>query len=402
MNMTILKTAIVLGLLSVIGPVAIDMYLPALPDIGNHLTATTAQVQLSLMAFMAAIAVCQLFYGPISDMIGRKPPLYFGIVLFIVGSVACALAPSIEWLIAARFIQGVGACASMSLPRAIVRDNYTGAEAAQLFSLLMLVFSISPILAPLSGSIVIAFGDWQLLFWVMAAVGVLGLILAVVGLKETRPKHLRTESSIGGAIRGYGTLLKDLSFVGLTLIGAFGMSSFMSFLGNSSFVYIEHYGLNPTEYSLAFSVNAISFFAVSQSTGYMVKRFGLQRVVRWAVTGFAASMLLLAAIFFAGVDSMWVLSGLMFIAFGFLGLVLPTTAVLAMEEHGEFAGTASALMGTIQMVLAAGIMGVVGAFQDGTAIPMVTAFAICAVAAFILTQVTIRTTVTPVVGQPAE
>lgn len=402
MNMTILKTAIVLGLLSVIGPVAIDMYLPALPDIGNHLTATTAQVQMSLMAFMAAIAVCQLFYGPISDMVGRKPPLYFGIALFVAGSVACALAPSVEWLIAARFIQGVGACASMSLPRAIVRDNYTGAEAAQLFSLLMLVFSISPILAPLSGSIVIAFGDWRLLFWVMAAVGVLGLILAVVGLKETRPRHLRTESSIGGAIRGYGTLLLDMNFVGLSLIGAFGMSSFMAFLGNSSFVYIEHYGLNPTQYSLAFSVNAISFFAVSQSTGYMVKRFGLQRVVRWAVAGFAASMLLLAAIFYAGIDSMWVLSGLMFIAFGFLGLVLPTTAVLAMEEHGEFAGTASALMGTIQMVLAAGIMGVVGAFQEGTAMPMVTAFAICAIAAFILTQVTIRTTVTPVVGAPAE
>jgi len=402
MNMTILKTAIVLGLLSVIGPVAIDMYLPALPEIGGQLGTSDAQVQMSLMAFMAAIAVCQLFYGPVSDMIGRKPPLYFGIALFIAGSIACALAPSIEWLIVARFVQGVGACASMSLPRAIVRDNYTGAEAAQLFSLLMLVFSISPILAPLSGSIVIAFGDWRLLFWVMTAVGVLGLILAVVGLKETRPKHLRTESSIGGAIRGYGTLLLDMNFVGLSLIGAFGMSSFMAFLGNSSFVYIDHYGLNPTEYSLAFSVNAISFFAVSQSTGFMVKRFGLQRVVRWAVTGFAASMLLLAAIFYAGVDSMWVLSGLMFIAFGFLGLVLPTTAVLAMEEHGEFAGTASALMGTIQMVLAAGIMGIVGAFQNGTAMPMVTAFAICAIAAFILTQVTIRVTSTPVVGAPAE
>lgn len=402
MNMTILKTAIVLGLLSVIGPVAIDMYLPALPEIGGQLGTSDAQVQMSLMAFMAAIAVCQLFYGPVSDMIGRKPPLYFGIALFIAGSIACALAPSIEWLIVARFVQGVGACASMSLPRAIVRDNYTGAEAAQLFSLLMLVFSISPILAPLSGSIVIAFGDWRLLFWVMTAVGVLGLILAVVGLKETRPKHLRTESSIGGAIRGYGTLLLDMNFVGLSLIGAFGMSSFMAFLGNSSFVYIDHYGLNPTQYSLAFSVNAISFFAVSQSTGFMVKRFGLQRVVRWAVTGFAASMLLLAAIFYTGIDSMWVLSGLMFIAFGFLGLVLPTTAVLAMEEHGEFAGTASALMGTIQMVLAAGIMGIVGAFQNGTAMPMVTAFAICAIAAFILTQVTIRTTSTPVVGAPAE
>lgn len=402
MNAKLIRMAIVLGLLSVIGPVAIDMYLPALPEIGGQLGASTSSVQLSLMSFMAAFAVGQLIYGPISDMIGRKPPLYIGTLVFIAGSIGCALAPSVEWLIVSRFIQGIGGCAAMSLPRAIVRDEYTGAEAAQLFSLIMLVFSISPILAPLAGSVVIAFGDWRLLFWVMGAVGVFGLILSIVALKETRPKHLRTESTIGGAIRGYGSLLKDWNFLGLTFIGAFGMSAFMAFIGNSSFVFIEHYGLTPTEYSLAFSVNAISFFAVSQSTGFMVKRFGLQRVVRTAVTGFALSMALLAGIFVAGIDSMWILSGLMFVAFGFLGLVLPTTGVLAMEEHGEFAGTASALMGTLQMVLGAVVMGIVGAFHDGTAIPMVLGFAVCAILAFILTQVTIRTTVTPVVGAPAE
>ncbi|ODT14832.1 MAG: Bcr/CflA family drug resistance efflux transporter [Kaistia sp. SCN 65-12] len=402
MNAKLIRMAIVLGLLSVIGPVAIDMYLPALPEIGGQLGVTDASVQLSLMSFMAAFAVGQLIYGPISDMVGRKPPLYIGTLVFIAGSIGCAVAPSVEWLIVSRFIQGIGGCAAMSLPRAIVRDEYTGAEAAQLFSLIMLVFSISPILAPLAGSIVIAFGDWRLLFWVMGAVGVFGLLLSVVALKETRPRHLRTESTIGGAIRGYGSLLKDWNFMGLTFIGAFGMSAFMAFIGNSSFVFIEHYGLTPTQYSLAFSVNAISFFAVSQSTGFMVKRFGLQRVVRWAVTGFALSMALLAGIFVAGIDSMWVLSGLMFIAFGFLGLVLPTTGVLAMEEHGEFAGTASALMGTLQMVLGAVVMGIVGAFHDGTAIPMVLGFAVCAILAFILTQVTIRTTVTPVVGAPAE
>ncbi|WP_055045121.1 multidrug effflux MFS transporter [Devosia sp. A16] len=402
MNAKLIRMAIVLGLLSVIGPVAIDMYLPALPEIGGQLGVADASVQLSLMSFMAAFAVGQLFYGPVSDMVGRKPPLYIGTLVFIAGSIGCAVAPSVEWLIVSRFVQGIGGCAAMSLPRAIVRDEYTGAEAAQLFSLIMLVFSISPILAPLAGSVVIAFGDWRLLFWVMGAVGVFGLVLSVVALKETRPKHLRTESTIGGAIRGYGSLLKDWNFMGLTFIGAFGMSAFMAFIGNSSFVFIEHYGLTPTQYSLAFSVNAISFFAVSQSTGFMVKRFGLQRVVRWAVTGFAISMALLAGIFLAGIDSMWVLSGLMFIAFGFLGLVLPTTGVLAMEEHGEFAGTASALMGTLQMVLGAVVMGIVGAFHDGTAIPMVLGFAACAILAFILTQVTIRTTVTPVVGAPAE
>ena len=402
MNISLLRSAVVLGLLSVIGPVAIDMYLPALPEIGRALNATDSQVQLSLMAFMGAFAVCQLIYGPVSDMVGRKPPLYFGIVLFIIGSVLCAVAPSIEWLVAARVLQGIGACAPMALPRAIVRDEHTGADAAQLFSLIMLVFSVSPILAPLLGSIVISFGAWPLMFWVMAAVGGLGLFLVAFALRETRPKHRRTESSIGSALRGYGTLITDGGFMGLVLIGGFGMSAFMGFLGNSSFIFIEHYGLTPTLYSLAFSVNAVAFFSVSQSTGFMVKRFGLPRVVRVAVTGFAVTMLALAAIFWAGVDSLWVLSGLMFIAFGFLGLVLPTTGTLAMEEHGEFAGTASALMGTVQMVMGAVSMGLVGMFNNGTALPMVTGFAVCAVAAFILTQLTIRTTTVAAVGQPAE
>ncbi|MGN6682850.1 MAG: MFS transporter, partial [Devosia sp.] len=203
MNAQIVRAAIVLGLLSVIGPLAIDMYLPALPAIGKDLGASDAAVQQSLMAYMAAVAVCQLIYGPLSDMLGRKLPLYFGIGVYVLGSLGAALAPSVEWLVLFRFVQGVGACASMSLPRAIVRDQYTGAPAAQLMSLLMLVFSISPILAPLSGSAVIAFGDWRLLFWVMAGVGALSLLLLVFGLRETRPKSARLDSSLGGALRAY-------------------------------------------------------------------------------------------------------------------------------------------------------------------------------------------------------
>jgi len=401
MNSQIFRAAVVLGLLSLIGPVAIDMYLPALPSLGDDLGATTSQVQLSLMAFMAAIAVCQLFYGPVSDMVGRKPPLYFGIALFLVGAVGCAFAPTIEWLIAFRFIQGVGACASMALPRAIVRDNYTGADAAQLMSLLMLVFSISPILAPLSGSVILQFGDWRLTFWVMTAVGVLVLLLAIFGLKETRPASARVESGVGSALRGYRTLLGDWNFLGLSAIGAFGIGSFMGFLGNSSFVFIEHYGLNPTLYSLAFSVNAVGFFAASQSTGYLVKRYGLNRVVRVAVRGFAISMGVLFAIFAVGIDSMWALSTLMFVAFAFLGLVIPTTAVLGMEEHGAIAGTASALMGTIQMITGAVVMGIVGAFFDGTAMPMVAGFAACAAIVFVLTELTIPRE-TRAVQMPAE
>jgi DHA1 family bicyclomycin/chloramphenicol resistance-like MFS transporter len=402
MNTKIFKAGVVLGLLSVIGPFAIDMYLPTLPAIGKALSADTAQVQLSLMSFMVALAFCQLIYGPVSDMVGRKPPLYFGIVLYIVGAIGCALSQNIEWLVAFRFVQGVGACASMSLPRAIVRDNYTGADATQLFSLLMLVFSISPILAPLAGSIVIQFGGWRLIFWLMGIAGVLSLLVAMFALEETRPAEARVESSVGSALHGYWELLRDGRFLGLSFIGGFGMSSFMAFIGNSSFVYINHYGLTPTQYSIAFSANAVSFFGISQMTGFLVKRFGLNRVVRFAVWGFTLAMLALLAFFSLGVDRLEVLASLMFIAFGFLGLVLPTTSVLAMEEHGEIAGTASALMGTLQMVSGAAVMGIVGVFFNGTAMPMVIGFAACAVIAFILTQFTIRGEGPALSGAPAE
>jgi len=161
-----LRNAVVLGLLTAIGPFAIDMYLPALPSIGASLGTNDAAVQLSLMTFFIAMGVCQLVCGPLSDMFGRKPPLYFALLLFAAGGIGCGLAPNIETLIAFRFVQGIGACAGMVVPRAIVRDLHTGADAAKLMSLLMLVFSVSPILAPLTGSLIIRVADWRMVFWV--------------------------------------------------------------------------------------------------------------------------------------------------------------------------------------------------------------------------------------------
>ena len=166
-----LRTAVVLGLLSAIGPFAIDMYLPALPSIGEDLGAGTAAVQMSLLVFFLSMGLGQIVVGPVSDMVGRKPPLYLGLALFAVGGIGSALAPTIEWLIAFRFIQGLGACAGMVVPRAIVRDLHTGTEAARLMSLLMLVFSVSPILAPLTGSLVIEGFGWRAVFWVVTGRG---------------------------------------------------------------------------------------------------------------------------------------------------------------------------------------------------------------------------------------
>ncbi|MFC5496371.1 multidrug effflux MFS transporter [Caenimonas terrae] len=385
-----LRTALVLGLLSAIGPFAIDMYLPALPSIGQSLGASVHAVQASLMAFFVSLGVGQIVYGPVTDMVGRKPPLYFGLLLFAAGSVGCALAPNIETLVVLRFVQGLGACAGMVVPRAVVRDLHTGTDAARLMALLMLVFSVSPILAPLAGSLLIEVAGWRSVFWAVTVLAGLGLVLLATSLQETRPPQQRVGSSFRSAITAYGTLLRDRHFMGLVFIGAFGMASFFAYLANSSFVLIDHYGLTPRQYSIAFAVNAASFIGVSQFTGRLARRFGLAAIVKFAVSGYAILMALLLALNLAGNDRLAVLLGLLFAGYGFLGLVVPSTAVLALDDHGEIAGTASALMGTLQFVTGVLVMALVGAFVDGTARPMVAGIAGCAAAAFVLAHLTLR------------
>ena len=392
MNKTFLHNALILGLLSAMGPFAIDMYLPALPAIGQSLGADTQQVQLSLMAFFLAIGLCQLAYGPLSDIHGRKGPLYAGLGLFALGSIGCSLAPDIHTLVVFRFIEGVGACAGMVIPRAIVRDLHTGADATRLTSLLMLVFSVSPILAPLAGSAVIAASSWRAIFWVVTLLAVLGLGMMALWMAETRPAAARVGSTWRSALSAYGTLLRDGHFLGLTFIGAFGMSAFFCYLANSSFVLIQHYGITPTQYSFFFSINAAAFIGVAQFNGRLCARYGMAQVVRGAVLCFAALSVLLWLLFaLAGVDSLLVLAVLVFFSFGFLGLVVPVTAVLALEEHGEIAGTASALLGTLQMVTGAVVMAVVAKFVNGGPLPMVSGIAACALIASAIALVTLRT-----------
>ena len=384
------RIALVLGLVQAIGPFAIDMYLPALPSIGSSLNASPHAVQASLMAFFLSLGLGQMVYGPASDMLGRKRPLYFGLLLFAVGSVGCALAPDIETLVAWRFVQGLGACAGMVVPRAVVRDLHTGAEAARLMALLTLVFSVSPILAPLFGSFLIEWSGWRAVFWAVTVAAVLAVALLATSLPETREPAQRLDSSVKSAMAGYWLLLRDGHFMGLVLIGGFGISAFFAYLANSSFVLIDHYGLTPRQYSYAFAANAASFIGMSQLTGHMVKRFGMAPLVRAGVTGFAALMLLALVLNLSGVQGMWPMLALLFLGFGCLGLVMPSSAVLALDAHGEIAGTASALMGTLQFMTGAAVMATVGLFVDGTARPMLAGIAGSALLTLGITLVTLR------------
>ena len=384
------KNAIVLGLMSAVGPFAIDMYLPALPTIAADLKAPTAAAQMTLMAFFISFGICQIVYGPVSDARGRKPPLYVGLVLFILGSIGCGFADSIGTLIAFRVLQGAGASSVMVIPRAIIRDLHTGVEATRLMSLVMLVFSVSPILAPLTGSALIVSFGWRAVFAAVTIAAVFSIGLMAGWLPETRPPAERTRVTPHDVLASFATLLRDPHFLGLTFIGGFGMASFFAFLASSSFVYIDHFGLTPTQYSICFAINAVGFIGASQFAAALGTRFGIGGTVAGAVRVYAVFAVIVFAVTLAGSDSLPVLAGLLFCAFAGLGLVIPSTMVLSLEPHGPIAGMASALGGTLQMLLGGAVIAVASLLFDGTALPMVSVIAACALAALGLSLVTLR------------
>ncbi len=385
-----LRLALVLGLLSAIGPFAIDMYLPSLTVIQHALNSDEATVKLSLTVFFLSFAVSQVLYGPASDKFGRKPPLYAGIALFVAGSIGCAMAHDIGTLLVFRFVQGLGGGAPNVITRAVVRDLHTGHEATRLMSLLMLVFSVSPILAPLAGSFIVEAAGWAAVFWTVAAIGVAGLALTALALEETRPPADRHGSGLGSTLRAFWLLLRDAHFMGMTGVASLGVAAFFIYLSNSSFVLINEYGLTPRQYGLAFAVNAASFIGVSQLTGRLTKRYGLTRVVSVSSAGFALAMVAGAALHAAGVDGLATMIVVLMIGFGFLGLVIPTTSVMALDHHGEIAGAASALMGTIQMVAGAVVIALMGLVTRGGAQPMLTGVAVVAVLTWALARVSLR------------
>ena len=390
MKRDFIKMALILGLLSCVGPFAIDMYLPALPVIAENLGAPVEATQYTLMSFFIAFGVCQLLYGPASDMFGRKPPLYFGLVLFALASLGCAMAPTIEWLITLRFAQGVGAAAVMSIPRAIIRDRYTGTQATRLMTTVMLVISISPMLAPLAGSALIDPFGWPSVFIAVALATVVSLLLAITSLPETLPTKERVPFEFRAMTSAFGTLFRDPGFMGLTIIGGLGMSSFFVFLSTASFLYTDYYGLTSTQFSLAFALNALGFFAASQFAATLGERFGSVVVVKLAVIGFAASASLMCGLVAAGLDAFPLLVGMLLLSNAFLGLVIPTSMVLSLDDHGPIAGTAAALGGALQMLLGAVAIVLVSLVFDGTPLPLVASIALCAALALGLSTLTLR------------
>ncbi|NIZ10666.1 multidrug effflux MFS transporter [Pseudooceanicola sp. HF7] len=385
-----LRFALVLGVLALTSPLAIDMYLPALPQLASDFGATEAAIQATLIGYFIPFGLAQLFYGPMADATGRRLPLVIGLCIFLIGSIGAAFAPSLPVLVAWRALQGLGGACLMVIPRAVIRDRYTGAEATRLMAMVMLVISISPMLAPLFGTLVLTFGNWRAIFATLALLSLVGLLLTIFMLPETLERPARRKVSVSAMARGAKVLFTDPVFMGLTLVGGFGMASFFVFIASASFVYMSSFGLSEAQFSIAFACNAVGFFAASQVAAGLATRIGMSRMVRLAVTGFFAFTLLLFVIALAGMATVWTMGACLIIANSFLGLVIPTTMVLALDEHGDIAGLASSIGGTLQMVAGGLMIALTGPFFDGTALPMAGAIAVCGLIAFLLATLVLR------------
>lgn len=388
MSNSIARPALVLGLLSCIGPFAIDMYLPAMPAIGLDLGASVQDMQGTITAYFVAFGLAQLIYGPMADQMGRKLPLYLGIAIFCLGTVLCMGAQSGEMLSAGRFVQGLGGAALMVVPRAIIRDMSTGNEATRLMAAMMLVFSVSPMLAPLAGAGLLTVSGWRGIFAALLVAALCSVALLRFAQAETLPPAQRQRFHAGDTLQAAKRLLTDRGFMALTFLGAFGMASFFVFLASAAYVYTESFGLSPVGFSLAFAANAISFIGASQAAGPLGLRFGAMKVMRYATLGFAAFTVALAVLALTqGVGLYTTIIGLA-LGNACLGMVIPTTMVMALDDHGDIAGLASSLGGTMQMLTGGVIVAAMGPFFSADPAPMITVIAVCAVLALLLSRLT--------------
>jgi DHA1 family bicyclomycin/chloramphenicol resistance-like MFS transporter len=340
--------------------------------------------QQSLMSFFIGLAFGQIVFGPVSDKVGRKPPIYAAMALFVLGSLGCALANSIEWLIAFRFVQGIGGSIGMVIGSAIVRDLYSGPAAVHLLSRIVLVFGVAPIVAPLLGSAIIAFCSWRAIFLLSAATGLVCTLAIVRLLPETRLPDARKSIRLAQSLSNYWKLVGDPRFTIIVMVVGLAQGGFFAYIAGSSFGYIAVHHLSPFAYSVIFGLNAMGLIGASQLTPRLIRRFGVHRLVSGAVLGYAAAGFLLFVLTVFRLAPLPAFATLLFVCSTFYGLMAGPGRMLALEPFGEIAGTAAALMGALQFACGAAASAMVGAFADGTTIPMVGIIAICGAASFLL------------------
>lgn len=394
------RMIVVLGLLVALGPLTIDMYLPALPKIADDMSVSSSVVQLTLTGTLAGLALGQLVVGPLSDSLGRRKPMIAGIVLHMVASLLCMFAPSITVLGVARGLQGFGAAAAMVVAIAVVGDLFKDNVAATVMSRLMLVLGVAPVLAPSLGAAVLLHASWH---WVFAALVVLAgalLVMAALALPETLPASHRRPLKVRGIGATYLELLRDLRFVMLVLIAALGMSGLFAYIAGASFVLQGRYGLGQTAFALVFGAGAIALIASTQCNVVLLRRFSPQQIMVWALVAASVSGAVFVALAAAHVGG---LVGFVVPVWGILaamGLVIPNAPAVALTRHPDAAGTAAALLGAAQFGLGAAVAPLVGVLgNDELAMAVVmSAGVMIALAALLVTGVHKPATVDAVAG----
>lgn len=373
------RMVLILGALTAFSSMSIDMYLPAFPQIARDLGVPLGTVQLSISAFLFGSAAGQLFYGPLADRFGRRRPLLCGLALYVASAVGCACVHTGDELLFWRVVMAVGGGAGMVISRAVVRDLYDTAEAARMFSLLMLVMGAAPILAPILGGQLMLITGWRGIFGFLGVFGLISIVAAAVGLPESLPAERRTRRNFAEMAAVYGHLLRNRRYVryAITLGCVAGVN--FSYISGAPFLFIELHGVSPQHFGLFFGANACGLIGASQVNRRLLRHFSAQRILNAALSVNAATALLLTAAGITGIGGFPAQVILIFVCVCTTGLLYPNVTALAMAPFDKAAGSASALLGTIQYTLGASAGALVGILHNGTAVPMTATMAACGV-----------------------
>jgi len=364
-----LTLILILGSLAALGPLSIDMYLPAFPDMSRSFDASASLIQLSLTACMLGMALGQLIVGPLSDVRGRKRPLMIALLAYLLVSLACAMAPTIEVLIALRFIQGAAGASGIVISRAIVRDLFEGPELTRFFAALSLVNGTAPILAPVIGGQLLRFGDWHFVFYLLAILSTLMLLAVALRLPETLPLERRVEGNLTTTLKTFGRLLTDRVFIGYAFAQAFVMGAMFAYISGSPFVLQNIYGASPQQFSFLFGLNGIGIILAAQIAGRLAGRVDSERLMRISLTVVASASILLFLALTLTDQLIFVMIPLFFVVSS-VGLISTLGFTLAMQNYGAMAGSASALLGLLPMLVGSLVSPLVGIMGEQSAVPM--------------------------------
>jgi len=359
-----LRTILILGALSAFAPLAIDFYLPGFPAMATAFGTDEKHIQLTLAVYFLGLSIGQLAYGPVADRFGRRLPLLVGVALFTVASLACSFAPSLDWLIAARFVQALGGCAGMVISRAVVSDKCDAVGSAKVFSLL--------------GGVLVNLYGWHSIFLALTIFSALAAIAVILGLPESLPAN-QPRPPLSGALRQYGRLLGDRLFLGHALTGGIAIAGMFAYIAGSPFVFIKLYGVPAEHYGWLFGTNAAGFILTAQVNARLLAKRGPAFLLVRAVWVYLAAGLTLLAISSLHPQQLWPMLVPLFICISSLGCILPNASACAMSGQGARAGSASATLGCLQFGVAAAAASLVGVLHDGSAVPMALVISLCGV-----------------------